>query len=292
MQNKKIIPAVITPFTDKFTIDFKSFEFHIREMFESGATDVIVFGTTGEGNSLAVAERFEAIDKLSGFQIDKDKIIIGTGCANILDTLTLSTGAIKKGFKNLLILPPFYYKNISGEGIISYFELLLGQLEEANVYLYHFPQMSGVAIDQNIIDELKKHHSNLKGMKDSTGDWESTFRFANDNKEMEIFAGNEKAFLRSLNRGCKGVVSATFNFQIDLAAKTLNAFMQKSDEMFELEKKLIENRKSLEALPIIPTMKYMLAKKYSIPTLEYVRPPLMELTDEQKSLADEIMSRM
>ncbi len=290
----RIIPAAITPFDNKLNIDFDLYLHHLQTLFEEGAEGVLIFGTTGEANSIALQERMELFKFLSSAPIEKEKIFVGTGCSNYVDTINLSNYAVDSGFNNLLVLPPFYFKNITDAGLINYFDLVLRNLRKsAKVYLYHFPVMSAIEFSQNVISALReKYPENVMGMKDSTGNWENTFSIVNNNKNFEVYVGNEKAFLRCLNKGCAGIISATFNLQIGLAKKILDAFELRTDEMFELEAKMVRNRKKIEGLPIIPVVKYFLAKKYKNDAFANIRPPLVALNNYRKRIADELYSEI
>lgn len=289
-----LMPAALTFFDRELGIDTSLTIQHARNLLEDGADAILFFGTTGEANSLSLNERIQFIDDTSKSGIAKESVFWGTGCSNFKDTIHLTESGIKRGFKNFLLLPPFYYKNVSSKGIINYFEVVFKNLpEDVNLFLYHFPAMSAVEINEELLEYLTERFPNkIKGIKDSSGDWQRIFRLAGDFNQLKIYAGNEKAFLRCFNRGCAGIISASFNVQIKLARQTFQAFENRSEEMFELEKQLIDNRMLLERFPAIAAMKYLLSVKYNKAHAANVRPPLVQLTEseivEANKLAEEL----
>lgn len=292
--NWRIIPAVPTFFDSKLKVNREALFMQIDTMFKEGAEACLILGTTGEANSLSFEERTEIIKNLASQNFDKEKIFIGTGCTNYEDTIKLTNTAIEEGFENVLILPPFYYKGISEKGLIDYFKQVLPELSDSSkVYFYHIPAMTGVEFTPDVIEALTTAFpGRIAGIKDSSGVLENTLKLANQFPQLKIYTGNEKGFLRCMNKGLAGIISATFNIQIDLAKWTLNAYEQKRDSMFHLEKQLISYRELIEKLPLISAVKYMLSLKYDDISLSNLRPPLVPLNEEERKTAVKIFERL
>ena len=145
-----------------------------------------VFGTNSEANSLSVDERIELLDRLVGAGIDPARMMPGTGCCALTDSVRLTAHAVKLGCAGVLMLPPFYYKGVSDDGLFRSFAEVIERVGEARlrVYLYHIPPVAQVPITLGLVERLlKAYPTQTAGMKDSSGDWSNTKAF------LDAFAG-------------------------------------------------------------------------------------------------------
>jgi 4-hydroxy-tetrahydrodipicolinate synthase len=135
------------------------------------------FGTNSEANSLTVDERIELLEKLVEGGIDPARMMPGTGCCALGDSVRLTAHAVKLGCAGVLMLPPFYYKGVSDDGLFRNFAEVIERVGDARlqIYLYHIPPVSQVAISLPLIERLlKAYPENIAGVKDSSGDWKNT----------------------------------------------------------------------------------------------------------------------
>ena len=136
-----------------------------------------VFGTTSEGNSISVEEKIELLHKLIEAKIDPAILMPGTGCSALSDTIRLTKFSLDIGCAGVLMLPPFYYKEVTIEGLYNYYSEVIQQIGSSNlrIYLYHIPPVAQVPITIQLIEKLIKNYPNIVvGIKDSSGDWANT----------------------------------------------------------------------------------------------------------------------
>src|SRR5204862_3867644 len=136
-----------------------------------------VFGTTSEANSLAADERAALLDALVAAGINTSRMMPGTGCCSITETVKLTAQAVKHGCAGVLTLPSFYYKGGSEEGLYRYFSEIVQRVGDPRlrIYLYHIPPVAMVGITAGLVERLLKSYPNaIAGMKDSSGDWNNS----------------------------------------------------------------------------------------------------------------------
>ena len=115
-----VLAPVVAPFRADLSPDQERFIAHCRWLLSQNCR-LAVFGTTSEANSLATEERSTLLDALVASGVDASRLMVGTGCCSITETVTLTTQAVKHGCAGVLMLPPFYYKGVSEEGLYRYF---------------------------------------------------------------------------------------------------------------------------------------------------------------------------
>ena len=145
-----MLTASLTPFDQDLRIDHDRLGAHVQWLLERGAMGVVLMGTTGEANSLSTSERKRALDTVLDAGVDPDHLIVGTGCCALTDTADLTKHALDAGVQRMLVLPPFYYKNVSEDGLFASYDHLLQSMGSTwiRVYLYHFPGIVGRPSDK------------------------------------------------------------------------------------------------------------------------------------------------
>jgi 4-hydroxy-tetrahydrodipicolinate synthase len=241
---------------------------------------VAVFGTTGEANSLSVEERIELLDAVLAAGVAADRLMVGTGCCALPDTVKLTAHAVAAGCKNVLMLPPFYYKGVSDEGLFAGFAEVIERVGDSalGIYLYHFPRLSGVPITRGLIDKLlAAYPETLKGVKDSSGDAEATAALIEGYPRLAIFPGNEVFMLAMLEKGAAGCISASGNVNALAIRRVYDAWRAGEAEAGQLQARITAQRKVLEANPLVPTLKQILSRERADPAWLRLRPPLVSL---------------
>src|SRR6202158_3331401 len=173
---KGVLSPVVTPFKSDYSPDTQRFVRHCRWLV-SNNVGLAVFGTNSEGNSLSVDERMALLESLIEAGVDPARMMPGTGCCALSDSVRLSSHAVKLGCAGVLMLPPFYYKGVSDEGLYRNFAEIIEQAGDARlrIYLYHIPPVAQVGISLGLIERLlKSYPETIAGMKDSSGDWNHT----------------------------------------------------------------------------------------------------------------------
>ena len=143
-----VYTANLTPLKEDYSVDFELLVEHCQFLLDNGSTGLAVLGTTGEANSFSLAERKEILEQTIKGGIPSDKIMVGTGCCSLPETIELTSHAVSLGFGGILMLPPFYYKSVEDSGILTYFDEVISAVGQngLRIYLYHFPKMSGISV--------------------------------------------------------------------------------------------------------------------------------------------------
>ncbi|MAM57927.1 MAG: dihydrodipicolinate synthase family protein [Salinicola sp.] len=279
-----VLSPVITPFRDDLSPDAARFVDHCRWLM---ANDVglAIFGTNSEANSLSVQERLELLDHLVAAGIDTTRLMPGTGCCSIPDSVTLTRHAVSQGVGGVLMLPPFYYKGVSEEGLFRFYSEVIERVgdERLRLYLYHIPPVAQVPIGLGLIERLLKRYPEVvAGIKDSSGDWANTQAVidAFGQQGFRVYAGSERFLLPTLRAGGVGCISATANVN-PRAISALGASWQ-DDDADANQQGLNEIRDIFESVPMIPALKAATAHFSGDAGWDRLRPPLVSLDEGQR----------
>ena len=275
-----VLAPVLTPFDRDLNPDAGRYARFCRSLLEQGCDALAPFGTTSEANSLSIDERERLLDALLEGGIPAAKLVPGTGCCAVPDTVRLSRKAARARCAGVLMLPPFYYKNLSEEGLYRSFAQVIDRVAEPQlrVYLYHIPQVSNVPIPLRVIERLLKAYPRVVvGIKDSSGDFENTRAVLRAFPGFEVFVGSEKFLLANLREAGAGCITATANVN---AAAIARAFRERSEER---QREIDAVRSVFERFPLIAALKEEVARRTGEPGWRAVRPPLVELTPEQRN---------
>ena len=143
----------------------------------------VLFGSTGEAASFTVDERMRALDYVRQNGVPGEKIIVGTGCCATIDSARLSSHAIDHECAGIIVIPPFFYSPVEQQGLYESYSRLIESVasDRMHLYLYHFPDLSGVPITNDLVRELTDNFPRqVAGLKDSSGDLENTLQLVKD----------------------------------------------------------------------------------------------------------------
>ena len=278
-----LVPA-LTPFSSDWRPNTQAFIHHCNWLIDQGADGLAVFGTTSEANSLSIDERMELLEALIDSGIPTAKLLPGTGMCAAPDSIRLTRHAVDLGCAGVLMLPPFYYKKVSDDGLYASFARVVEQIGDPKLklYLYHIPPMSQTPISLPLIERLMASYpSTVVGLKDSGGDWDFTLAALSNFPDLAIFPGAESFLLDGLKNGAAGCITATGN--VNLAAIRLVFQRWQETDAEELQSAITRVRKVIEAYPVIPALKSIVADFYHEPGWYRVRPPLRSLEDKDKA---------
>jgi 4-hydroxy-tetrahydrodipicolinate synthase len=281
-----VLAAVLTPMDDGLVPDHPAFSAHCHRLLAAGCHGLSVFGTTGEANSLSVAERLAALEALLEGGVPADVLLPGTGSCALTDTVRLSRAMLEAGTNGVLVLPPFYYKGVGDEGLFRFFAEVIERIgdDRLRLYLYHIPQMTGVELGLHLISRLiDAYPGTIAGTKDSSGDRERIETLCREFPDFSVLAGTETLLLETLRNGGKGCISATVNVTSRLARQVYDAHASGRDgEAQALQQSLSALRASIESYPMIPSLKALMADLTGDEEWRNLRPPLSELENEQE----------
>jgi 4-hydroxy-tetrahydrodipicolinate synthase len=279
-----VLTPVITPFNEDLSPDSERFIQQCRWMLSQNV-GLSVFGTNSEANSLTVEEKLDLLDRLIDAGIDPVKLMPGTGCCALGDSVKMTAHAVKAGCGGVLMLPPFYYKGVSDDGLYRCFAEVIERVSSSNlrIYLYHIPPVSQVGLSLDLIERLVgAYPETVVGVKDSSGDWDNTEGMIKRGwDDFRVLAGSETFLLQNMRAGGAGCISATANVN-PAAIANLHENWQAPDAD-DKQAALDDIRGVFQAFPMIPALKAASAHYSGDASWEAVRPPLMALSDAQKA---------
>jgi len=279
-----VFAPVVTPFTADLRPDPARFVRHCRWLLEQDV-GLAVFGTNSEANSLTVPEKLALLDALVDAGLPPERVMPGTGCCAFPDTVELTRRAVQLGCAGVLMLPPFYYKGLSDDGLFASFAEIIDRVGDARlrIYLYHIPPVSNVPISLALIERLlARYPGTIAGIKDSSGDWNNTRAMLErfQPQGFDVFAGSETFLLATLRGGGAGCISATANVN-PAAIATLARVWEQADA--EARQTALDRvRATFQKFPMIPALKAAIANFAGDDGWITVRPPLVALDAVQR----------
>ncbi|UCG53803.1 MAG: dihydrodipicolinate synthase family protein [Candidatus Latescibacterota bacterium] len=274
--------ATLTPETKDLAVDHVALADHCGWLLGNGCDGIAVFGTTGEATSFSAKERMDALETLVKNRIPANRLLVGTGCCALPDTVLLTRHAMDLGVGGVLVLPPFYYKGVDDNGVYDAYARVVQQLSDTRLemYLYHFPQMTGVPLDRDLISRLTTAYPDtIVGIKDSGGDFGHMKMIRQSFPGLRVFPGTEIFLLDLLEMGGAGCISATINVTSRLAAEIHNRWQ--TDDVRELQQRLTLIRQTFDEFPLIAALKHVMAEHTGSDGWRNVRPPISPLDREQ-----------
>jgi 4-hydroxy-tetrahydrodipicolinate synthase len=278
-----VLSPVITPFRKDYSPDAERFVRHCRWLLKSGCAGLAVFGTNSEANSMSVAEKRRLLEALVSGGVPAAALMPGTGHCALSDSIEMTRAAVELGCAGVLMLPPFYYKGVSDEGLFQLAEVIerVGD-ERLALYLYHIPPVSQVAITLPLIERLlSKYPGIVAGVKDSSGEWANTKAMLDNYAKsgFDVFAGSEVFLLDNMRNGGKGCITATGNINPGAIANVYKNW--RSADADKLQAGIRHAQDRAEAL-MIPALKSAVAHFGNDPQWKTCRPPLVELSVSQE----------
>ncbi len=247
-----------------------------RFLLDNGCDGLNVLGTTGEATSHSLPQRKTVMNAYRAAGLPVDRMLVGTGAAAIADAVELTRHAAELGFGGALVLPPFYYKGVPDDGLAAYVATIIGATSinatsqrPIPLYLYHYPQLSGLPWHLDLVRRLLEvHGARIAGLKDSSGDLAYAREAAAIGPAFDVFPSTEAVLLDARAGRFAGCISATANLNSDLCA---SAFHLGDSAALEAA---ITIRKLFDGRPLVPGVKALLARIHRDPNWAQVLPPL------------------
>jgi 4-hydroxy-tetrahydrodipicolinate synthase len=262
--------ALATPFASSGALDFGRLTTHARWCVSNGCDSVTVFGTTGEGASVGIAGRHQVFGALKAAGFDcRRQVLSGIAAASVHETVEQCRAAYDADCRGLLLTPPFYFKDVSDDGLHAWFAKVFDGLGSRirDVILYHIPSVTAVGISPDLIARLRKSHPGVViGVKDSSGDADNTQRLLSTHGDLAILVGDERQLAGAVRKGAQGTICGVANATPQLLRPM--AYEGTEDPRVNA---LVD---AVVALPVIPAVKALVAHVHRDPAWLAVRPPL------------------
>jgi len=279
-----VLSPVLTPFDANGSPSASRFVRLCRSLLDQ-EVGLAIFGTNSEANSLSLREKRALLDALLDAELPAARMMPGTGACALPDAIELTRHAVTNGCAGVLMLPPFYYKGVSDEGLFRAFAQVIDAVadDRLRIYLYHIPPVSQVGISLALIDRLLNAYPGIvAGVKDSSGDWTNTAAMLErfQPRGFDVFAGNETFLLHTLQAGGAGCITATGNVNAHAIARLAHNW--RAEDAAEQQRQLDATRAIFQQFPMIPAMKAAIAWQSGDDAWAAVRPPLVELDAAQR----------
>jgi 4-hydroxy-tetrahydrodipicolinate synthase len=276
-----VLAPALTPFQPNLAPDAGRFIAHCRWLVDNHA-GLAIFGTNSEAVSLSVGERLALTDALLEAGIPAAKMMPGTGACSITDAVALTRHAVRHGAAGVLMIPPFYYKGVSDDGVFAYYSEVIERVgdDRLAIYLYHFPLMTQVPITLDLVERLlKRYPKAIAGAKDSSGDWNHSKAMIDNFARggFDVFPASEALLSKSLAVGGAGCISATVNVNPAGIHAVFTRWNQPEGEQLQAQADAV--RGIFQATTMIPAMKRVVSQFAHDPDWRAVRPPLTAMDD-------------
>jgi 4-hydroxy-tetrahydrodipicolinate synthase len=279
-----VLVPVLTPFNAQGDPDAGRFVAFCRRLLEEGAGGLAIFGTTSEANSLSLGERMALLDRLIEAGIPPEKLMPGAGACALTDAVALARHAVGHRCGGVLMLPPFYYKPVGDDGLFAFLSEVIDKVGATalKVFLYHIPPVAVVGYSLDLVGRLiEAYPETVVGVKDSSGDWTNTAALLDRFPGFAVFPGSEVFLLEALRRGGAGCITATGNINLSGIARIHADWREPEADALQAEATVL--RRAMQAYPMIPALKRVVAHFHDDPGWAAVRPPLMALGPAQSA---------
>lgn len=275
--------AVLTPVGRDFEPDASAAAPYYRELLQRGCDGINLLGTTGEAMSFSAEQRIAFMEAIASSGLPMDRAMVGTGAASSADAVRLTRYAFSCGFAAALVMPPFFFRDASDDGIVGFFDVLLSRAKppRRSVLLYNFPKMSGITFRAELVDRLLREFPDvIAGMKDSSNDARLQAEILSNHPGLAVLPGSEADLLAAKSRGASGCISGSVALWPELARHVF----ANGDE--SAGARLWQARAALDGFPFIPAVRYVTARLRHDPSWERPVPPLLPLDAPQRRVLD------
>lgn len=282
---KGVWAPCLTPVLPDYSIDHARLYQHVDWLLSNGCHGIVLFGTTGEAASFSANERIQALELLLAAGVLPSKVIVGNGFTAITDTVEVSRHAMLHGCRAVLMIPPFYFKDLSTSGLAENYQYVLDKVDcpDLRVLLYHFPRMSSVPISGSLIDTLiESHGAMIAGLKDSSGEWGSVLEFIRRYPDMSIFPGTDTLLLKGLESGGAGTIAATADINPN-GIRDVYELWCRGENADDAQAKADSIRKIISRYPLAAALKAVHANLRSDSSWDRLRPPLESLSVKEQT---------
>jgi 4-hydroxy-tetrahydrodipicolinate synthase len=297
MQIRGVFCAAATPIGEDGATDLGRVVSHAKQLIADGCDGVALLGSTGEANSFSVAERQQIVEAAVAGGISPDRLMPGTGTSAIPDTVALTRHALSLGVTRFVMLPPFYYKQPSDDGLFAAYSAVIEKVADPRlrVVLYHIPQISAVPLGLALIERLvARYPGTVVGIKDSSGDFANMEQMVRELPGFSVLAGADPLMRRLLEIGGAGCITATSNLAgADLATVfRYYADAGRKAEVDAAQERIVKLRGVTAKFVQLPAIKAMLARRYRDDAWRGVRPPFVPLNSAELGELERLMGEL
>ena len=291
-----VYAAAVTPIDSNGSPAHEDIPEFLAFLATRGCHGALILGTTGEGPSFSPRERMKIMQSAVKIrQVHPEfRLLAGTGTPSLDETIQLTKSAFEIGYDGVVILPPYYYKRVSDQGLLAWFSQIIDKAvpEGGAVFGYHIPSLTGVPFTFEILESLRDNFpSKFIGIKDSSTDPKFAQMIGNHfGSGLKVYSGTDSLFSLALENEATGCITAMANLRSPDLRLVWDAY-QHGDYDLNAQSRLEKSRTLMDRYPPNPPLyKALLAHLHGFPRW-HVRPPLTPLTMEmeEKILAEALV---
>jgi 4-hydroxy-tetrahydrodipicolinate synthase len=282
-----VFSAALTPLLADLSPDHKTFVAHCRYLLEEGCDGIALLGTTGEANSFSSRERQALLEAVVAAGIAPDRLLPGTGVAAFTETVELTRHALSVGVTTVVMLPPFYYKDVTDDGVFAAYSEVVQRVADSRlrIVLYHIPQFSAVPINHDVIERLRSAYpTNFSGIKDSSGDFTNMVTMVKRFPGFAVLAGADPLLLPLLREGGAGCITAASNLVARDLALIAHDFANPARiaDVEAAQARVIAARNRVSKFAQMASLKAMMANVTGLEGWARMRPPMTALSPAER----------
>jgi len=286
-----VYAAAVTPLrASDSTLDLESVPILMKFLATRGCHGAVLFGTTGEGPSFSPSERESLMrsaraykDQLPGF-----RLIAGTGTPSLSESIDLTKLAFDLGYDAALVVPPYYFRKATDDGLFAWFSELIKEAVPSDKYIlgYHFPNVAGIGFSIELLARLKDAFpTQFAGIKDSSHDADLARNLGEKfGSDLVVLTGTDTYLKMAMENKAAGCITAAANL-ISPDLREAWELIREEKDPSEVQEKINQQRYILEKYPPFPpTVKALLHRLHDLPRWA-VKPPLESLSAELEEQA-------
>ena len=290
-----VYAAAVTPLHGQpdSSLDLESVSVLMSFLASRGCHGMVLFGTTGEGPSFSPSER-ETLMRAASVARDSHesvpgfRLLAGTGTPSLSETIDLTRLAFDLGYDGVLVLPPYYFRNATDDGLFAWFSELIRKAVPSNGYLlgYHFPSVAGIGFSIELLARLKDAFPvQFAGIKDSSNDAGLASSLGEEfGSDLAVLTGTDSYLQLAMQNKAAGCITAPANI-ISPDLREVWDLIQEGRDASEAQIRVRRQREILEKYPPYPaTLKALLHRLHGLPRWS-VRPPLESISPELEERA-------
>jgi len=287
-----VIAATATPVDAEFRPDLGRLLRHCRALLDGGCDAINLLGTTGEATAFSVEQRLQVMRAVAEAGLPLQRFMVGTGVPALEETVRLTRAACELGYAGSLVLPPYYYPDVSDDGLVGYVDALVARVDHPALalYLYHIPQNTKVPWPLEVVARVRERHGNkVVGLKDSAGDLSYARAVVAAVAGFDVFPSSEASLGEASASGFAGCISATVNLTARESQVAWSA--QGTPAGAAAVKKAAELRAIVARYPLVAAVKSVLAARYRDDAWTRVCLPLVPLAGERAAALKDAFER-
>lgn len=285
-----VYAAAVTPLDSASKLDLDSVPALLKFLAARGCHGALFFGTTGEGPSFSPAERESLLRTVRAYRniVPGFRLLAGTGTPSLTETIDLTKLAFELGYDAVVVLPPYYFRKATDEGLFQWFSELINKAVPSDRYLfgYHFPNVAGIGFSLELLARLKDAFPvQFAGIKDSSHDADLARALGEKfSEDLVVLTGTDTYLQLAMQNRAAGCITAPASL-ISPDLRKVWDLMNEGKDASAAQERVTAQRHILEKYPPFPpTLKALLHRLHGLPRWS-VKPPLEEITEEMEEKA-------